>query len=125
MFEADENVSQSRVTVWTSSALVTDQKPASSGDCAIPALQFTGHLLRSSRNSSCGGPSRHRSSSATWTVSSDSTRVCDIWSDLLGVWCFGGGVCPWDALRLFSSVASDDRRLPAGSPGADKRCVLR
>ena len=40
---ADENVSQSRETAWTSSAVVTDQKPASSGYSVIFDVQWTGH----------------------------------------------------------------------------------
>ena len=36
MFDAEEKVSQSRLTVWTSSAFVTDQKPASCGRLRDP-----------------------------------------------------------------------------------------
>ena len=40
---SDEYVSQSRLTAWRSSAVVTDQKPASSGYSVIFSVQWTGH----------------------------------------------------------------------------------
>src|SRR5947208_2827202 len=50
-----------------SSAVVTDQKPSSSGNSVIPSLQCTGHWPRISRKSSCGGPSSQYSRSPTST----------------------------------------------------------
>ena len=47
-----------------SSAVVTDQKPASSGYSLKRSVQWTGHSPRSCLNSSCGGPSSHSSRSA-------------------------------------------------------------
>ena len=60
---------QSRLTVWTSSAVVTDQKPGSSGYSLMRSVQWTGHWLRNCLNSSCGGPSSQSSRSATSTLS--------------------------------------------------------
>ena len=54
---SEEKVCQSRLTSCTSSAVVTDQKPSSSGYSVMPSVQCTGHSERSRRNSSCGGPS--------------------------------------------------------------------
>ena len=59
---------QSRLTACTSSAVVTDQKPASSGYCSIFSVQCTGHLPRISLNSSYGGPSSHSSVCASSTL---------------------------------------------------------
>src|SRR3954470_19361919 len=50
-----------------SSGRVTDQKPFSCGNSLISEVQCTGQLARSSLNSSCGGPSSHRSRSRTRT----------------------------------------------------------
>src|SRR4051812_33322179 len=64
---SDEYVAQSRLTVAMSSGRVTDQKPFSCGNSLISEVQCTGQLARSSLNSSCGGPSSHRSRSRTRT----------------------------------------------------------
>ena len=47
-----------------SSAVVTDQKPASSGYSVTRSVQWTGHSPRICLNTSCGGPSTHSSRSA-------------------------------------------------------------
>src|SRR4051794_8360514 len=61
---AEENRFQSRLTSRTSSGLVTDQNPSSSGESLI-SPQWTGHPRRSRLKSSCGGPSAQLSRSAT------------------------------------------------------------
>ncbi len=53
---SEEKVRQSRETAWTSAALVTDQKPASSGYSLISS-KWTGHFDRISLKIACGGPS--------------------------------------------------------------------
>ena len=57
---------QSRLTVWTSSAVVTDQKPSSAGrslkNCSV---RWIGHSARMRLKTSCGGPSSHSSSSVS------------------------------------------------------------
>ena len=60
---------QSRLTASTSSAVVIDQNPASSGNSVIRFVQCTGHSPRSRANSSCGGPSSHSGPSVTSTSS--------------------------------------------------------
>ncbi len=69
---SDEYVSQSWLTSWMSSAVVSDQYPASSGYSVILSDQWTGHSARIRANSSCGGPSFQRSRSPTRTSSRDS-----------------------------------------------------
>ena len=72
---SEEYVSQSRLTAWTSSAVVTDQKPASSGYWSMRSDQCTGHLPRISLNSSYGGPSFHSSPDASSTPSIPGSTV--------------------------------------------------
>src|SRR5947199_10180539 len=64
-----------------SSALVTDQKPSSSGYSVIFAVQWTGQPRRSCLNVSCGGPSSHSSRSVTRRSSRGfaSTDIGDLW----------------------------------------------
>ena len=64
---SEEYVSQSRLTAATSSGRVIDQKPFSSGNSVISEVQCSGQFARNSLNSSCGGPSSHRSRSSTRT----------------------------------------------------------
>src|SRR5450755_259633 len=59
-----------------SSAVVTDQKPASSGNSVSRSVQWTGHSARRRANSSCGGPSIHSSRSVTSTCSRSSSDCC-------------------------------------------------
>src|SRR5207248_1032086 len=66
---SEEYVLKSRLTAWMSSGRVTDQKPASFGYSVTFEVQWIGHSWRSSRNSSCGGPSSHSSRSVTRTSS--------------------------------------------------------
>src|SRR2546430_79119 len=65
---SEEYVFQSRLTVCTSSAVVTDQKPASSGSSSKLSVQWIGQPLRSSLKSSCGGPSCHSSRPVSSTL---------------------------------------------------------
>ena len=67
---SEENVFQSRLTLWMSSGLVIDQYPASFGYSAILSVQCTGHWPRSCLKTSCGGPSSQNSRSPSWMSSS-------------------------------------------------------
>ena len=49
---SEEYVLKSRLTVCTSSAVVTDQKPASSGNASKRSVQWIGHSLRISLKTS-------------------------------------------------------------------------
>ena len=52
-----------------SSAVVTDQKPFSSGYSVTRSVQWIGHWLRICLKTSCGGPSAHIAFSAKSTFS--------------------------------------------------------
>jgi hypothetical protein len=65
---SEEYVSQSRLTVCTSSAVVTDQKPGSSGNSSKFSVQWIGHLPRICLKASSGGPSSHSSRSVSSTL---------------------------------------------------------
>jgi len=60
--------------VCTSSAVVTDQKPGSSGNSSKLSVQWIGHFSRISLNASCGGPSSHSSGSVSSTLSISLSR---------------------------------------------------
>jgi hypothetical protein len=80
---SDEYVSQSRLTAWTSSCVVTDQKPLSSGKPVMPDDQCTGHFARMRSNWSSGGPSVQCSWSAIRRCSNGTSLVCAGISDVL------------------------------------------
>ena len=60
MLRLEEKVAWSRPTVAMSAKRTTDQKPISCGN-ASSGLQCSPSIARIRANSSCGGPSRHRS----------------------------------------------------------------